>query len=159
MIDYFTIEKSYDGKNWTVLTNVQGAGTTSDFNHYSTIDESPYVGINYYRLLQTDFDGKKRSYKTISINTEIDIIDQFSNLYPNPTSQYFHFNYGGKDFSSPILLTMYDGTGKLVKQIEFNSFNDSQNMQVETSDIEVGMYHVIITQNEHQERKKISIIR
>lgn len=157
--DYFTIEKSADGKNWSVLTTVPGAGFSTDFKHYSTVDQNPLDGITYYRLLQTDFNGQKRSYKTIAINTEVEIIDQFSNLYPNPTSDYFHFNYGGTDFSNTIYLEMYDQTGKLVKQMEFENFNDSQNMEVETNDIETGMYQVILTQRDHQERRKISIIR
>jgi hypothetical protein len=157
--DYFTIEKSSDAKTWQVMTTVDAVGNATYLNNYSTIDHDPTPGLNYYRLTQTDFDGTSKTYKTIAISTEIEIIDHFSNLYPNPTSEYFHFNYGGKDFSSPIILSMYDATGKLVKQMEFDSFNNSQNMQVETSDIEVGMYQVIITQNEHQERKKISIIR
>ena len=156
--DYFTIEKSSDGLNWQEMATVDGAGNATYVNNYSIIDENPTPGMNYYRLSQTDYDGTRRSYKIVAINTEIEIIDQFSHLYPNPTSTYFHFNYGGKDFSNPIQLEMYDATGKLVKFIEFDSFNNSQNLEVETTEIEAGMYQVILIQNGHQERRRISII-
>ena len=54
----YDVERSADNRNWTVLGFVPGNGTTSDLHEYSFIDESPLAGVNYYRLKQTDFDGK-----------------------------------------------------------------------------------------------------
>jgi len=53
----FTIEKSADGHNFEGFTTLPGAGTTSVAHNYSAIDDNPYVGISYYRLKQTDYDG------------------------------------------------------------------------------------------------------
>jgi hypothetical protein len=55
--DFFTIERSVDGLTWEVVDLVNGSGTTSLRNDYSTIDPRPYSGLSYYRLKQTDFDG------------------------------------------------------------------------------------------------------
>lgn len=56
--DYFTIERSNDGVNWEKINETNGAGTTTQRTNYSAIDERPLQGISYYRLKQTDFDGK-----------------------------------------------------------------------------------------------------
>ncbi|MGP8217803.1 MAG: T9SS type A sorting domain-containing protein, partial [Bacteroidia bacterium] len=55
--DYFTIERTQDGVNFTTIAVVKGAGTSSTAHSYSVIDEEPLNGISYYRISQTDLDG------------------------------------------------------------------------------------------------------
>lgn len=56
--DYFTIEKSLDGANWSVVTTVKGAVNSTSRKNYETVDNNPVNGTSYYRLKQTDIDGK-----------------------------------------------------------------------------------------------------
>ena len=55
--DYFTIQKSKDAQIFEDVFVVDGAGNSSTIINYFDIDKSPYTGISYYRLKQTDFDG------------------------------------------------------------------------------------------------------
>ena len=83
--DHFTIERSTDLENFEVVATIPGNGTTNVIHHYNTLDPSPVYGRSYYRLKQTDFDGKY-SY------SDVRVIDyegpKFSSLraYPNPLS-------------------------------------------------------------------------
>ncbi len=82
--DYFTIERSIKGIEWESIATVDGAGNSIEVNTYHEIDENPYSGKSYYRLKQTDFDGKF-SYAAIRIvNLETD--SKPIRIYPNPTS-------------------------------------------------------------------------
>ena len=54
----FEIEKSADGVNFEKLTSVAGAGDSDVKIDYHRYDERPFLGDNYYRLKQIDFDGK-----------------------------------------------------------------------------------------------------
>jgi hypothetical protein len=54
---YFTVEKSTDGINWEVLYVMNGQGNSTSPYYYTLIDTSPYDGITYYKLSQTDFNG------------------------------------------------------------------------------------------------------
>ncbi len=56
--EYFTIERSIDGVNWDVISFETGAGNSNYTLNYSFTDEFPAEGVSYYRLKQTDFDGK-----------------------------------------------------------------------------------------------------
>lgn len=80
--DYFTVETSTDGENWTELTTVQGAGNSSEPLNYSIhyLDRLTEA-IHYYRLKQTDFNGAF-SYSEIE-SIKIDMEKDFS-VYPNP---------------------------------------------------------------------------
>ncbi|TAH41354.1 MAG: hypothetical protein EYC69_08695 [Bacteroidetes bacterium] len=56
--DYFTIERSTDGINYDSILMQTGAGNSSSSIYYSVIDLNPFQSLSYYRLKQTDFDGK-----------------------------------------------------------------------------------------------------
>lgn len=70
--DFFTIEKSRDGIRFQELATIKGAGNSHEVLTYDYLDEAPYANT-YYRLNQTDFDGTKEVFNTISVR------------YPKPT--------------------------------------------------------------------------
>lgn len=55
--DFFTIEKSIDGKYFNEIAIVEGNGSTSDIHDYSFTDFNVNQVLTYYRLSQTDYDG------------------------------------------------------------------------------------------------------
>jgi Protein of unknown function (DUF1566) len=63
----FTIERSPNGADYAAIGEVKGQGTTSTPHDYTFTDEDPSVNINYYRLRQTDFDGKETLSKWLFI--------------------------------------------------------------------------------------------
>jgi hypothetical protein len=65
--DYFSIERSSDGKNFTAIGTVKAAGFSSTDINYSFTDASPLTGINYYRLSQVDKDNSKNLSNTVAI--------------------------------------------------------------------------------------------
>ncbi len=57
--DHFTIERSTDGVHYTTINTMPGKGDHNEPVDYSFIDHSPEQGSNFYRLRQTDRDGKE----------------------------------------------------------------------------------------------------
>lgn len=82
--DYFTIERSADGVEFTEIAIVDGSGNSSTTLHYATADDAPFNGINYYRLKQTDYDGKT-SYSGI-VSAAIQLAG-IQTIYPNPATE------------------------------------------------------------------------
>lgn len=85
--DYFSIERSPDGENWTEVLRVDGAGNSSSPLDYDAIDPDPLPGVSYYRLKQTDFDGKY-SYSKVNAVTFEHVSDRQVRMYPNPADDY-----------------------------------------------------------------------
>ena len=84
--DFFTIERAIDIERFeTIGTPIKGKGTTNEKSDYYTQDENPIYGRSYYRLKQTDFDGKY-TY------SDLQVINyggpRFSTLqvFPNPSN-------------------------------------------------------------------------
>ncbi|MBD3748267.1 MAG: T9SS type A sorting domain-containing protein [Sphingobacteriales bacterium] len=69
--DYFDIQHAADGKTFTSIGTVNGAGTSSSSKDYSFVDENPYAGTTYYKLVQHDFDGKTTASKVIGVASNI----------------------------------------------------------------------------------------
>jgi hypothetical protein len=82
---FFTIEHSADGNNFQVLGNVDGAGNSNVLKNYSLTDYVPVEGVNYYRLSQTNIDGRKTFFETKKVSYRNNrsfnctIINQYTN--------------------------------------------------------------------------------
>lgn len=66
--DYFTIERSKDGIHFVNAVRIKGPGKTATSIDYTDIDFSPYAGISYYRLKQTDAAGESCYSETLPVN-------------------------------------------------------------------------------------------
>jgi hypothetical protein len=66
--DYFAIERSAEGRVFTTIGEVPGAGTDEAENRYTFTDEAPLPGRSYYRLRQVDFDGTTAYYGPIAVD-------------------------------------------------------------------------------------------
>ncbi len=80
--DYFTVERSVDGENWTEIVREKGNGTISSPIKYTSFDYQPHFGTSYYRLKQTDFNGAFTVHSMHAI--EFKKLTAVS-AYPNPT--------------------------------------------------------------------------
>ncbi|MET0242381.1 MAG: T9SS type A sorting domain-containing protein [Flavitalea sp.] len=82
--DVYEIETSVDGNNWKKIGTVKASGNSQLTKHYNFVHGSPVAGVNLYRLLQRDRDGRFSYSKTVSIQFG----DQVKKilLYPNPVS-------------------------------------------------------------------------
>ena len=65
--DFFTIYKSYDGYEWNAIREIQGAGNSNMELFYSTQDDNPQPGVQYYKLRQTDYDGQWEEFEVVSV--------------------------------------------------------------------------------------------
>lgn len=67
--DHFTIERSVDGINWVMVGEKTGAGNSVILTQYAYEDDAFESSINYYRLSQTDYDGKRTDFaKIVSVD-------------------------------------------------------------------------------------------
>lgn len=82
--DFFTIERSLDGVNFTELGKVDGAGNSKSKLSYQFYDHSPESGVNYYKLSQTDFNGASGNYPVVQMQVDYMINEV---IFPNPVDR------------------------------------------------------------------------
>lgn len=81
--DRFVVQHSTDAVRWNNIGTVAAAGNSNTTQQYNHVHGSPVNGVNYYRILQVDADGRQSYSKVVSVN--------FGNvatfrLYPNPVT-------------------------------------------------------------------------
>lgn len=110
---FFTIEKSYDGLDFEFVGNQEGSSPSMQIVNYSLTDYNIRETINYYRLKQTDFDGKFVYSKTISIDNRNDYSLKEVLLKTNLLGQEVN------DFYSGIVIILYgDGSVRKIYQLK-----------------------------------------
>lgn len=117
----FEIQRTIDGENYEILGELKGAGTTTEPQHYTFLDTDPFVGINYYRLKQVDYDGAFEYSPIRAIHFERNgiINTNASNvkLYPNPNDgDIIYIDLVNWNLNSEIEISLYDISGS--KQFE-----------------------------------------
>ena len=86
---YFEVERSQDGKNFTAIGRVSGKGTTQQAQQYRFQDVKPLKGTLYYRLKQVDLDGTSELSFMRAV-TGITAAAPKLAVYPNPVIADLH---------------------------------------------------------------------
>lgn len=137
--DYFTIEKSVDGKNFEVVGIVDGAGNTSSVKSYQAIDEKPIIGTSYYRLKQTDFDGQFEYSNLVPVKIEGTITNP--TVYPNPVTNDGILEFNASAASSTTI-TIYDVSGRIAYSNQLQTNKGFNHLILPTSALSNGMYFI-----------------
>lgn len=107
--DYFIIEKSQNGIDWEYVGTVKSTNEISKYREFSLLDENPYQGGSYYKLVEVNKDGERTTYSVVYIEVETSELELFS-VYPNPTSGELTINILGEDVDYDF--TLIDVLGK-----------------------------------------------
>ncbi|MCB0395216.1 MAG: T9SS type A sorting domain-containing protein [Flavobacteriales bacterium] len=110
---FFTVERSKDGINFEVLGKVEGAGNSSTMRSYAAVDAYPYEGLSYYRLKQTDYDGRTETFSPVPVNNSDGTGYPFITIFPNPakTSTYVMIEQT-RIQEEEVLIVLQDMLGK-----------------------------------------------
>lgn len=133
--DYFTIERSTNGKDFEKIGTVKGAGDSKESRSYRFVDSQPVVGKNYYRLSQTDFDGHKEYFKVLFVSIE-QIIS--ASIFPNPTSEYVYINNTTEEFTYSI---------RDVKGLSVSHGAADRETKISVESLKPGIYYIELTNN------------
>ena len=157
--DYFTLLGSANGSDWQQLAIIDGAGTTQEKQNYEFEDDILSLEMTYYKLKQTDFNGNFKFSETIVLARDFVFNTLFSSVYPNPSDETFYFMYGGHDFNTPIIATIYNNLGQVVISQEYTIFSDDQANSINCEGLAAGAYNIVLSQGDKHEIQKISIIQ
>ncbi len=131
--DYFNVEKSLDGKNWLVIGTVKGAGNTEALTNYNFVDANPVMGMQYYRLQQTDINGQFTYSSIAPVNFSTTISSQL-NIFPMPANNFINVELPG---ATDMMVTIYNTNGQKV----FESTSGSL-LNIDIQDFNAGLYIV-----------------
>lgn len=144
---YFTIEQSDDAAHFHEIGKIEGAGTTRVEQSYEFIDSSPADGINYYRLYQTDLDGKQTFFpiKSIYFEPQHGLV-----IYPNPNKGEFSIQRKSDNY---VRLQLVDALGK----IQWEEGTKDKLIQVRSAGLGKGIYFLNVDDGRQSTVEKVII--
>jgi hypothetical protein len=112
--------------------------------NYKLVDENPAIGANYYRLKQTDYDGKFEysGIRVVNFKRDLTASNQFA-VYPNPSSSDGVFLSTGEEIGGAIQIILTDMLGKIVRMEQITVTPQSV-QYLDFLGIERGMYNLSI---------------
>lgn len=120
--DFFAIERSTNGRDFSTIGTVLAAGTTESVSTYSFTDREALIGANHYRLRQVDLDGST-SFSELRLvmltGDETEVL-----AWPNPTLDQLNLS---AELTGMARVFRADGT--LVRE---QSLEQSNNVNVAT---------------------------
>ncbi len=142
----FTIQHSTDGKTFDDINTRAAVGIGN--NIYDLIDQSPALGINYYRIKSIDKLGSISFSMTVSLRFTVN--SKQLSVFPNPSIDKITIN--GNHIISVIIR---NSTGKIVSN---SQFNDALNPSITVSRFAAGTYFLHI-KTRMGEEKVLSFVK
>ncbi len=146
-------------KNWDKIGFVRGNGNSNSPKNYSFVDENVNSGKYYYRLKQTDFDGKFAYSKIIDADIAKPDVYSLGQNYPNPFNPVTAIKYeipkAGK-----VNLVVYDMLGREVKAL-VNEYQEAGRYDVKfnADRLASGTYFYEIQTGNYIEVKKMILLK
>lgn len=147
---YFTIERSYDGVNFTLVTKIDAFGNSSEKRTYQATDTQMDLGkIIYYRLKQFDEGVEKEVYSSV---IDIEPLEHKSvSVFPNPGSGIYHLIPDEANSDNSYSLKVHDYTGKEI----VNMAALKRETTIDLSSFPAGIYSLQILIGDKQIIKNI----
>ena len=139
---FFTLEKSRDGQIFETVAKIDGNGNSTREINYNHSYEEKDADYKYYRLIQTDFNGKSKTLKLMYLNC----IDALGNLklYPNPASSEVKVEFESSE-NANFAINITDILGRVLKSIQYSANQGLNEALVDIQDLPPGSYHVTVT--------------
>ncbi|MDN4166896.1 T9SS type A sorting domain-containing protein [Cytophagales bacterium LB-30] len=148
--DYFSVQRSKNGKDFEEIAQIQGAGFSRAILNYSYSDESAPAGRIYYRLNAIDFDGSYQYSNIIAFNTTGK--SAAITLYPNP-SKGESIVIRSEELQEQGTVYVYDLSGNLVNESEYQPGIATQF----DSKLKPGVYMVTVSTPSAQSKAKLIV--
>lgn len=141
--NYFSLERSADGKKWLSILTLPGKVTYNGLSSYESLDQNPPAGKVYYRLRQTDLDGQSKYVGGIRMVT-IEYEEMDFNIFPNPSTGFINvLSKSGVLKSAELIVTDFTGKELMIKHL-LNEYQEKIQLTLKP-----GLYLISLRKNNH----------
>jgi Secretion system C-terminal sorting domain len=148
---FFTIQRSKDSQGWENIQKIGGSGNSSVTEYYSAYDKSPYSGTSFYRLKQSDLDGRETYSSIRSVNLDHEGTE--ISVYPNPATDHITISLTA---AGNYKITLLNSNGQLMIKPVLTTGGPTV---LNVSRLNAGIYFIQINRDGQNDTRKILINR
>jgi hypothetical protein len=124
----YQVERSTNGRDFIKLGEIAANNSTT----YSFIDKQPANGLAFYRIKETDKDGKFKYSTIVRLNLDVNF---GLKAYPSPARDLVTIEHG---ITSKGKLTITTSDGRVIRQIDIKP--ELSQTVINVSNLKVGLY-------------------
>ncbi len=150
----FEIQRSKDGANWETLTTVAPKGSSSGLTDYSDVDDQPYAGTSWYRLVTSDKDGRgvNSEARKITFSRSISAVQ----VTPNPFNNNISINLTLYK-KQPVQIKLIDLSGVIIQQMKIDGQEGQNLIRLDRLNaVAKGLYILEIATDDEVRREKLT---
>ena len=152
--DHFEVMRRGVDQNWEEIGQVEAVGLSDERQSYSYTDYSPLVGMNQYKIVQVDADGRTSQSETISVDYSPNSEFRWLGIGPNPAIDLL-----GASFFSPedqaLELSLFDINGNKVYAQSLQGQAGNNEMSIDLSPLASGTYFIKLAGRKGSLQKRI----
>lgn len=158
-LDYFTLERSEDGRTFQKVSRRFGNGNSDAPRSYVLLDPSPVFGNAYYRLRYTNFKGESEVSHFLNLNySEAESALGVIRVDPNPFKDDFSIRFRAKDDADvSISLKGLDGKTHFETSVKPDAGGIAEFQYKCSASLLPGVYFLSLSQENH--RKVVRLIK
>jgi|GEM_PF-3177786 len=137
---YFSVEKSFNAKEWKPFETVKAAGNSYLETEYEVFDPSPYTPATYYRIKQVDYDGRYQYSEIVSL--KMSPKPHLKPIVVNPVIDQLVIQNLPTDMKGSLDITVVDICGRVLLQRRLSGGVESLVMDYPFSP---GSYYLLIS--------------
>jgi hypothetical protein len=139
---FFTLETSENTNNWSVIGTVKGAGNSNHVINYTFLHDCNGSVVKYYRLKQTDFDGKFTYSKVVKV-LPCESSNTGFNVYPNPFAKEVTLFFNSETDQN-VDVVVEDARGQVVFLQSYEMAKGNNRTKLNLADLMPGTYFVFL---------------
>lgn len=135
----FIIERSFNGKDFSAIGELAGAGTSIATNNYNFEDRTATASTQktaYYRLKNVAFDGREGVSQQIVVKLS-NVSNVITNVNPSKSNLTF-----SSDENNEVTISIFNLNGQVISSTSFAAEKGSNQANIDFSNLEKGLYIV-----------------
>ena len=148
----FNIERSADGRKFSEIAAIPAVGNTTG-KTYQWIDERPLANLSYYRLSQTDLNGRTENFQIKKIMNR-SMLDRSLIIAPNPFTTELAA-YINVSRTQQVAISITDISGRVLKTINGKYAEGAAEINMNTTDLPKGIYILKVKGEDFTQTQKI----
>lgn len=145
--NYFEVERSADGVQFSPIGRIPAAGQSTDTRHYQFTDIQPLGGTGFYRLRMTDQDQTFRYSKIVAVRQAREGSDLHVQLFPNPASSLLQWQIQSSRIQMATV-QIHNGAGLLYYQQQIRLAEGLNSNSIPLSHLPPGFYLLTVDTGE-----------
>jgi len=153
--DYFLLERASEDLNFETIATIKGSGNSTSLKYYSFKDYKS-TEVNYYKLVQVDFDGTRTNSKLILSKNNCKSSFLINNLYYSNATNEVIVSYASEvDQTSEI--NIFDVLGKLIYSVKYDLIAGKSEFRIPVNNLSNGIHICSVNVQNNNVVKKIFV--